>query len=363
MQESLFDNPRFQFVADTLRRVKDRFEQIRIAREDVAFVVAERLLKKDAKQQALIREHLQQFAPLYGSMNERIDEFVRLFPVHPAYLDTFERVYVAEKREVLKTLSAAIRRIVEQRRARKTSPASSPTTPTGRTCKDNPSFRAIPEIKEVIEKSEVLEARIQQAFTRPQYQPAALRIVHALSVHRLTTGDIYAPIGATAEELRDDLCLILPVPERDAELPANDRRDGPEGDRCKTVSGQFLSFNKENGQYFLDLKKDVDFDSLIEKKAETLERRRSSTATTSTRCAASCSECPMPHPTSPATASGNTRSSGGNARSGAAATCSSALRTSARRRSRSATSTSIFLQPFEPPYFKDEKKLTRSSSG
>ena len=114
VQESLFDNPRFQFVADTLRRVKDRFEQVRIARDDVAFVVAERILKKDAKQQALIREHLKQFAPLYGSMNERMEEFVRLFPVHPAYLDTFERVYVAEKREVLKTLSAAIRRIIDQ---------------------------------------------------------------------------------------------------------------------------------------------------------------------------------------------------------------------------------------------------------
>ncbi len=49
VQESLFDNPRFQFVADTLRRVKDRFEQVRIARDDVAFVVAERILKKDAK--------------------------------------------------------------------------------------------------------------------------------------------------------------------------------------------------------------------------------------------------------------------------------------------------------------------------
>ena len=50
VQESLFDNPRFQFAADSLRRVKDRFEQMRIAREDVAHVVAERLLKKDAKQ-------------------------------------------------------------------------------------------------------------------------------------------------------------------------------------------------------------------------------------------------------------------------------------------------------------------------
>ena len=46
--------------------VKDRFEQVRIARDDVAFVVAERLLKKDAKHQSLIREHPKQFAPLLG---------------------------------------------------------------------------------------------------------------------------------------------------------------------------------------------------------------------------------------------------------------------------------------------------------
>jgi hypothetical protein len=268
VQESLFDNPRFQFVADTLRRVKDRFEQVRIARDDVAFVVAERILKKDAKQQALIREHLKQFAPLYGSMNERMEEFVRLFPIHPAYLDTFERVYVAEKREVLKTLSAAIRRIIDQ---------VVPTNDTGLIAydsywgvlRDNPSFRSDPAIKEVIDRSGVLDARVQQAFTRPQYKPAAIRIVHALSVHRLTTSDIYAPIGATAEELRDDLCLMLPVPEKDAEF-LRTLVETVLKELLRTVSGQFLSFNKENGQYFLDLKKDVDFDSLIEKRAETL---------------------------------------------------------------------------------------------
>ena len=268
VQESLFDNPRFQFVADTLRRVKDRFEQVRIARDDVAFVVAERILKKDAKQQALIREHLKQFAPLYGSMNERMEEFVRLFPVHPAYLDTFERVYVAEKREVLKTLSAAIRRIID---------VEVPANDTGLIAydsywgvlRDNPSFRSDPAIKEVIDRSSVLDARVQQAFTRPQYKPAAIRIVHALSVHRLTTSDIYAPIGATAEELRDDLCLMLPVPEKDAGF-LRTLVETVLKELLRTVSGQFLSFNKENGQYFLDLKKDVDFDSLIEKRAETL---------------------------------------------------------------------------------------------
>ena len=49
--------------------MKDRFDQVRIAREDVAFVVSERLLKKTPEQEGRIREHLNQFAALYGSMN------------------------------------------------------------------------------------------------------------------------------------------------------------------------------------------------------------------------------------------------------------------------------------------------------
>ena len=271
VQESLFDNPSFQFVADMLRRVKDRFEQLRIAREDVAFVVAERLLKKTPHQQALIRAHLERFAPLYGSMNERMAEFVRLYPVHPAYLDTFERVYVAEKREVLKTLSTAIRALLDQ---------DVPTQDPGVIAYDsywsilrgNPSFLADPDIKKVLEKSEVLEGRIQQAFptARKAYKPTALRIIHALAVHRLTTSDIYRPLGATAEELRDDLCLMLPnLVEQEAGF-LRTMVEKVLKDIIQTVNGQFISANPENGQYYLDLKKDIDYDALTEKKADTL---------------------------------------------------------------------------------------------
>jgi hypothetical protein len=168
----------------------------------------------------------------------------------------------------LKTLSGAMRRIIDQ---------EVPTNDTGliaydsywAVLRDNPSFRSDPTIKEVIDRSGVLDARVQQAFTRPQYKPAAIRIVHGLSVHRLTTADIYAPIGATAEELRDDLCLMLPVPEKDAGF-LRTLVETVLKELLRTVSGQFLSFNKETGQYYLDLKKDVDFDSLIEKRGEVL---------------------------------------------------------------------------------------------
>jgi hypothetical protein len=269
IQESLFDSPRFQFVADSVRRVKDRFEQVRIAREDVAYVVAERLLRKDARQKGRIREHLGRFTSLYGAMAERMDDFVRLFPVHPAYLEVFERVYVAEKREVLKTLSAEM-----QARLEADVPADEPGLIAydayWSRLRDNPSFRSVPEIKAVINKSQVLEDRVRNAFTRPQYRPAALRVIHALSVHRLTTGDIYAPLGATAEELRDGLCLYLPLPERDADF-LKTTVESTLREIMRTVSGQFISFNPDNGQYYLDLKKDIDFDAQIEQRAESLD--------------------------------------------------------------------------------------------
>ena len=90
------------------------------------------------------------------------------------------------------------------------------------TLRENPSFRADPDIKAVIDCSQVLESRIEQAFTRPAYQDMALRIIHGLSVHRLTTGDIFAPLGATAEELRDGLCLFQPGIEELGGDPADD---------------------------------------------------------------------------------------------------------------------------------------------
>ena len=268
VQESLFDSGRFQFVASTLQRVRDRFEQVRIAREDVAYVVSRRLLTKTAEQRGRIREHLAQFAPLYGSMNERMDAFVELFPVHSAYLDTFEKVYVAEKREVLKTLSAALRGLIDHE-VPDTEPGLVTYDSYWLHLKDNPSFRAVPDISDVIDKSQVLEDRIQQAYTQPRYRPVALRIIHALSLHRLTTDDIHAPLGATPEELRDDLCLILPVPEKEAEF-LKTLVEKVLDEILRTVSGQFITVNRENDQYYLDLKKNVDFDALIARKAETL---------------------------------------------------------------------------------------------
>lgn len=271
VQEAIFDSHRFNFVADSIRRVKDRFEQVLIARNDVKFVVAERLLNKTAEQQSRIREHLAPFAKYYSSLNERMDEFIRLFPVHPDYIDTFERVTVVEKREVLKTLSLAMKERLDWQ-VPQDEPGLIAFDSYWDNLKANAAFRAIPEIRAVIDCSQVLESRIENAIGRKQYKPMALRLIHSLSVHRLTTGDIYAPMGATPEELRDRICLFEPmIAEMGSSEPDKDLQTHVETvlrEIHRTVSGQFLSVNPENRQYYLDLKKTDDFDALIEKRAE-----------------------------------------------------------------------------------------------
>lgn len=273
VQEAIFDSSRFEHVADSLRRVKDRFTQVLLARQDVSFVVAERLLKKSADQQDKIRSYLTPFAKFYGSMNERMDEYVRLFPVHPDYLKTFERISFAEKRNALETLSLAMRALVD-----KDVPSDRPGLITfddyWKTVQGNSVFRSDPNIKEVLRVSEVLDSRVQQAFTRPAYKPMALRIINGLFVHRLTTGgDIHVPIGPTAEELRDTLCLYQPGIEDMGGEPAADLLSLVQTvmrEIIKTVNGQFISKAPDTEQYYLDLKKDIDYDAQIEKRAEAL---------------------------------------------------------------------------------------------
>lgn len=273
VQEAIFDSSRFQHVADSLRRVKDRFTQILLARQDVSFVVAERLLKKTTDQQDKIRSYLTPFAKFYGSMNERMDEYVRLFPVHPDYIGTFERLVFTEKRGALVTLRDQIQAILKDQ-VHEDRPGLIGYDKFWETVTSNSVLRADPNIGPVLKVSEVLSERVSKAFTRPAYKPMALRIIDGLSVHRLTTGgDIYVPVGPTAEELRDTLCLFQPGIE--------DLGGEPEADllslvqtvlreTLKTVNGQFISKAADTEQYYLDLKKDVDYDAQIEKRAEAL---------------------------------------------------------------------------------------------
>ena len=270
VQEAIFDSGRFAHVADAISRVKDRFQQVKIATTDVKFVVSHRLLHKTPEQIVAIREYLAPFAKYYGNMTERMDDYAALFPIHPDYVETFERIPIVEKRGVLQIISSAIKELVGQ---------PVPTDRPGivafdsfwKALKDNAAHRALPEVKAIIECSTTLADKVQSAFPKKTYKTMAIRIIEGLSVHRLTTGD--APIGLTPEELRDKLCLFHAGVAEMGNDPADDLLGQIENtlrEIHKTVSGQFISTNKDNRQYFLDLKKTDDYDALVEKRSETL---------------------------------------------------------------------------------------------
>lgn len=273
VQEAIFDSSRFQHVADSLRRVKDRFTQVLLARQDVSFVVAERLLRKTADQQNRIRTYLTKFAKFYSTMNERMDEYVRLFPVHPEYIGTFERLIFTEKRGALVTLRDQIQAILNTD-VPEDRPGLISYDKFWETVTSNSVLRSDPSIGPVLKVSEVLTERVQKAFSRPTYKSMALRAINGLSVSRLTTGgDIYVPVGPTATELRDTLCLYQPGIEGMGGDPADDLLTAVQTtlrEIVKTVNGQFISKAPDTEQYYLDLKKDVDYDAQIEKRAEAL---------------------------------------------------------------------------------------------
>ena len=272
VQEAIFDSDQFLHVADMLRRVRDRFDQILIARNDIKYVVGERLLKKTTAQKAQIRQHLEKFTRFFPNMMNRMDEYVQLFPVHPDYINVFDELRIIEKREVLKTLSELMRRNLEND-VPDNQPGLFAYESYWTNIKENPVLRADENIRTVIDRSDTIETRLRQlpAFKRPYAQI----ILNALSIQRLTTPSINDPLGVTAAELRDTLTIFNPtVTEINGTAPDDDLKGYIEtllSDISKVMNSQFVSHNSANGQWYLDLQKNEDFDANISARATTID--------------------------------------------------------------------------------------------
>lgn len=265
VQEKIFDNPRFSFVSDTLKHVSDRFTQIIITKEATSYVVSERILKKTSEQKALIRKHLEKFSNLYGGMSSRMEEFVDLYPIHPSYIDVFNKLYLIENRHILKNISVTIRDIFDTD-VPEDAPGIISFDDYWPAIKSNGLLKSDVTISRVVNASGQLEDIINRAFPKAVYKPLAIQIIYALSVHRLTTNGLDVQFGLTAENLKDDLCLFLPMPEQDADFLLSIIKTTLK-DIMTTVSGQFIIFNDANNQYYIDVDKIVDYDEKIKQKS------------------------------------------------------------------------------------------------
>lgn len=265
VQEKVFDNPRFSFVSETLKKVGDRFTQIIITKEATAYVVSERILKKTPEQKAMIRQHLEKFSGLYGGMSSQMEDFVDLFPIHPSYIDVFNKIYVIENRHILKNISMTIKDIFDEQ-VPEDAPGVISFDDYWPAIKSNGLLKSDVTISRVVGASGQLEEIIDRSFAKAAYKPMAKQIIYALSVHRLTTNGLDVQFGLTAENLKDDLCLYLPMPEQDADFLLG-AVNATLKEIMKTVSGQFIIHNESNNQYYIDVDKVVDYDERIKQKA------------------------------------------------------------------------------------------------
>lgn len=268
VQEKIFDNPRFSFVSDTLKHVSDRFTQLIITKEATSYVVSERILKKSPEQKALIRKHLEKFSNLYTGMSSRLEEFVDLYPIHPSYIDVFNKIYLIENRHILKNISTTIRDIFNTE-VPENAPGIISFDDYWPAIKSNGLLKSDVTINRVVTASGQLEDIINRAFPKPAYKPLAIKIIYALSVHRLTTNGLDVQFGLTAENMKDDLCLFLTMPEQDADFLLSLIKTTLK-DIMTTVSGQFIIFNDGNNQYYIDVDKVVDYDEKIKQKASVM---------------------------------------------------------------------------------------------
>jgi len=269
LQSSLFDDPRFHTAADTLRKVKDRFEQFEIGKDDLDYVISRRLLSKTQEQKDQIESHLNNFLSLYPTLQTKNEKFLELYPLHPSYTEILQRVTFVEKRHIFKNVSNEIKSILDKEFDSK-NPGIISFDSYWKIITSDPSLKSDEDIMQVINASSALENKVLDSLD-DIYKENAIRIIHALSVHRLTTGgDIDVPIGMTTAELRDMLFLHAELPEKNPEFLENTIETTLVKIRQST-DGSFISQNSENMQWYIDVKKDVDYDAKISKKITSID--------------------------------------------------------------------------------------------
>ncbi|SNS76462.1 hypothetical protein SAMN06295967_1258 [Belliella buryatensis] len=270
VQEMIYHSSEFQFAADMLQKVNDRYKDIMITKEDVAFIVKNRLLRKDEHQKQKIRRHLDPFLNLFTDMHARTQDYIELYPVHPTYFENFEKIRIGKsQREILKTLSNQFSDILEQ-----DVPLDNPGLLTyDRYWEDiqkSQDLMAIPDIRKVKEITDTIGDKIESYFTggRSSKKPVAKRIVNACAI-KILQHELQKQNGTNAEYLVDDLCLTDKL-ALDREFLI-DIIDTAANQIISATSGQYFDKDVENGQYHLRIEGGINFDQKIRDYAGTMD--------------------------------------------------------------------------------------------
>ena len=259
VQELIYQATEFQFAAEMLSHVADRYTDLKIEKSDVQFIVQERLLRKNAHQQQAIKEHLQKFITFFPDLSHDLDTFVNLYPVHPSYFDNFQQIRVGKnQREVLKVLSRRFETMLDK---------DVPTNEPGLICYDsywedmkrNTDLMAIPDVRKVEEITSLVDQKIEDYFTggRSPKKPLAHRIVAASAI-KILQSDLTKTNGVLAESLANDLCFVDPIATNFDEL-VDLSITTTLNNIVKATIGQYFERNEENLEYHLRIEGGVNY--------------------------------------------------------------------------------------------------------
>lgn len=277
VQELLYRSPEFQFAAEMLNKVEDRFADIIITKEDVAYVVKERLLKKEPHQKQMIRDHLLKFAPLFDGINTNLNEYVDLFPVHPSYVSYFERIkHGKSQREILKVLSTRFQSLMDQNLP-KTSPGLITYDSYWEDLSSTPSMITIPDIRTVKDKVEIVYDRINGHFVqgRANRKGLATQIANALAI-RVLCDDLDKHNGSSAHNLKEDLAQTIPGID-DSELLIQTIQSV--ANHLKTATaGQYVDQDAVSNEYYLRTEGGINIPQIVRDYADTVLKRNNDQA-------------------------------------------------------------------------------------
>jgi len=269
VQEMIYHSPEFQFAADMLQKVNDRYKDIMITKEDVAFIVKNRLLRKDEHQKQKIKSHLDPFLKLFTDMHGRTQDYIELYPVHPTYFENFEKIRIGKsQREILKTLSNQFSEILEQE-VPKDNPGLLTYDRYWEDVQKSQDLMAIPDVRKVKEISDTILDKIESYFTgaRASKVPVAKRIVNAGAI-KILQHELQKQNGTNTEHLVDDLCLTDKLAtDRDFLI---DIIDSAAQQIITATSGQYFDRNTENAEYYLRIDGGINYDQKIKDYAATM---------------------------------------------------------------------------------------------
>ena len=273
VQEQLYRDPMLAHAADTLNKVQARFEEVLITKEDVAFVVKNRLLKKTAEQKAKIRDHLNKFSNLFDGLNTSLNDYVELFPVHPIYIATFQQIkHGKDKREILKILSYRFEDLKNQ-----TVPEDNPGLITYDSyfedLRKDSSMLSIADIATINDKIEIIEEKIKSHFTsKPALKSKitlAKRIANALAIRALCD-DLDKHLGASAFTLKEDLCFtIMGIDEADF---LKDTIETTAGNLVTATQGQYIVKDDQSEDFYIRSEGGINVEQIIKDYAEYIKK-------------------------------------------------------------------------------------------